>query len=33
MLDKPYNLEERWVNFAADIALFCQKIPNDFTRQ
>ena len=31
MLDKPYDLEERLVNFAADTTIFCQKIPNNFT--
>ncbi|WP_299436110.1 four helix bundle protein [uncultured Maribacter sp.] len=30
---KPYNLEERLVNFAAETALFCQKNPTDFTGQ
>ncbi|MFK7811372.1 MAG: four helix bundle protein [Maribacter sp.] len=33
MQEKPYDLEERLVNFAADTALFCRKIPNDFTGQ
>lgn len=33
MPDKPYDLEERLVNYAADIAIFCQEIPNDFTGQ
>jgi four helix bundle protein len=32
-MTKPYDLEERLVNFAADIALFCNSIPNDFTGQ
>lgn len=30
---KPYDLEERLVNLAADTALFCNSIPNDFTGQ
>jgi len=30
---KPYDLEERLVNFAADIALFSNSIPKDFTGQ
>lgn len=33
MLSKPFDLEERWVNFAGDIALFCKAIPNHFTGQ
>lgn len=33
MQNKPYNLEERLVDFAADIALFSKAIPNDFTGQ
>lgn len=33
MSEKPYDLEERLVNFAADTAFFSQKIPNDFTGQ
>ncbi|GAB5474593.1 MAG: four helix bundle protein [Maribacter sp.] len=33
MQHKPYDLEERLVNFAADIALFCKAMPNDFTGQ
>lgn len=31
MQTKPYDLEERLVNFAADTALFCKAMPNDFT--
>lgn len=30
---KPYDLEERLVNFAADTAIFCSEIPRDFTGQ
>ncbi len=30
---KTYDLEERLVNFAAEIALFCKTIPNDLTGQ
>ena len=30
---KPYDLEERLMNFAADVAIFCREIPNDFTGQ
>jgi len=30
---KPYDLEERLVDFASHIALFCNSIPNDFTGQ
>lgn len=33
MSNKPYDLEERLVNFAADAALFCKGIPNDFAGQ
>lgn len=33
MSDKLYNLEERLVNFAADSALFCRDVPNDFAGQ
>lgn len=33
MSGKPYNLEERLMNFAADAAIFCREIPNDFTGQ
>lgn len=33
MSEKPYDLEERLVNFAADTALFCRELPNDFTGQ
>ncbi len=32
-MSKPYDLEQRLVNFAASIALFCRNIPNDFTGQ
>ncbi len=32
-MTKPFNLEERLVEFAANIALFCKTIPNDFTGQ
>ena len=30
---KPYDLEERLMNFAADVAIFCREISNDFTGQ
>ncbi|QCX02024.1 four helix bundle protein [Aggregatimonas sangjinii] len=33
MSEKPYDLEERLVNFAADTALFCEGMPKDFTGQ
>jgi len=33
MESKPYNLEERLVDFAADSALFCKAMSNDFTGQ
>ena len=33
MGNKPYDLEERLVNFAADSALFANSIPKDFTGQ
>ena len=33
MQNKPYNLEERLVNFAADVALFCQAMSSDLTGQ
>ncbi len=33
MATKPFDLEERLMNFAADIAIFCKEIPNDFTGQ
>ena len=33
MQNKPYDLEERLVHFAADVSLFCKAIPNDFTGQ
>lgn len=33
MQNKPYDLEERLVDFAADSALFCKAMPNDFTGQ
>lgn len=29
--DKKYDLEDRLVNFAADIAIFCSELPKDFT--
>ena len=32
-MSKPYNLEERLVNFAADIALFSNSLHKDFTGQ
>lgn len=32
-MPKTYDLEERLVNFAAEIALFCKTIPNDLTGQ
>lgn len=31
MSNKPYDLEERLVNFASMTAIFCREIPNDFT--
>ncbi|WP_209401459.1 four helix bundle protein [Pseudozobellia sp. WGM2] len=31
MEEKKYDLEDRLVNFAADIAIFCREIPEDFT--
>lgn len=31
MSDKPYDLEDRLVDFAANSAIFCQKVPNNFT--
>ncbi len=30
---KPYNLEERLVDFAASTAIFCRDVPNDFIGQ
>lgn len=33
MQGKPYDLEERLVAFASDIAIFCNSIPDDFTGQ
>lgn len=33
MSDKPYDLEERLVNFAANAAVFCRDIANDFAGQ
>jgi len=30
MSDRPYDLEERLVDFAANSAIFCQKAPNNF---
>ena len=33
MESKPYNLEERLVDFTADSALFCKAMSNDFTGQ
>ncbi|UII77740.1 four helix bundle protein [Flagellimonas sp. HMM57] len=33
MKDKKFDLEDRLVSFAADIALFCKELPNDFTGQ
>ena len=33
MPEKPYDLEERLVNFAGDTAVFCQGMPNDFAGQ
>lgn len=30
MSNKNYDLEERLVNFAADTAIFCKEVPNDF---
>ena len=33
MSEKPYDLEERLVNFAANTALFCREISNHFKGQ
>ena len=33
MPNKTYDLEERLVNFAADTAIFCKEMPNDFVGQ
>lgn len=33
MRRKPFDLEERLVEFAANTALFCKAMPNDFTGQ
>ncbi|MEZ4809745.1 MAG: four helix bundle protein [Allomuricauda sp.] len=33
MVHKKFDLEERFVDFAANIALFCKDLPLDFTRQ
>ncbi|MFS4468962.1 four helix bundle protein [Maribacter sp. 2210JD10-5] len=33
MQNKRYDLEERLVDFAADVALFCKAMPSDFTGQ
>ncbi|MEA1787252.1 four helix bundle protein [Arenibacter sp. GZD96] len=33
MSNKSYDLEERLVNFAADTAIFCKEVPNDFVGQ
>lgn len=32
-MSKAYDLEERLVNYAAETALFCRKMTNDFTGQ
>ncbi|UWX54846.1 four helix bundle protein [Maribacter litopenaei] len=32
-MSKVYDLEDRLVTFAANIAIFCKDIPNDFTGQ
>ena len=32
-MDKKFDLEDRFVDFAAKIALFCKELPNDFTGQ
>lgn len=32
-MTKPFNIEERLVEFAANVALFCKTIPVDFTGQ
>lgn len=31
--EKPYDMEERLVNFAADMAFFCRDLPKDFAGQ
>ncbi len=33
MKNRKFDLEDRLVSFAADIALFCKELPNDFTGQ
>ena len=33
MPNSKYDLPERQVDFAGDTAIFCKKIPNEFTRQ
>lgn len=33
MQNKSYDLEDRLVNFAVEVALFCKAMPNDFTGQ
>ncbi len=33
MHNKPYVLEERLVDFAGEVALFCKTMPSDFTGQ
>lgn len=33
MSSKPYDLEERLVNFAAETAFFCKELPKDFAGQ
>ncbi|MEO9511156.1 MAG: four helix bundle protein [Flavobacteriaceae bacterium] len=32
-MDKKFDLEDRFVDFAARIALFCKDLPNNFTGQ
>lgn len=33
MINKKFDLEDRFVSLAADIALFCKDLPKDFTGQ
>jgi hypothetical protein len=32
-MSKVYDLEDRLVTFAPNVAIFCKDIPNDFTSQ
>lgn len=32
-MDKKFDLEDRLVDFAADVVLFCKELPNDMTGQ